>query len=72
MTNDLSDGKLRVKAGRDAARCGGHHLHHAVDLRGRATLQVAKEVCRTRVRVLGGIHATFMYKQVLSEAPGST
>lgn len=32
-------------------------------------LKVASEVCPNAVRVLGGIHATFMYKQVLSEAP---
>ncbi len=32
-------------------------------------LQLAQEVCPSAVRVLGGIHATFMYKQVLSEAP---
>jgi hypothetical protein len=31
-------------------------------------LEIAKEVV-PEVRVLGGIHATFMYKQVLSEAP---
>jgi anaerobic magnesium-protoporphyrin IX monomethyl ester cyclase len=34
------------------------------------TLQVAKEVVPNALRVLGGIHATFMYKQVLSEAQG--
>jgi anaerobic magnesium-protoporphyrin IX monomethyl ester cyclase len=28
------------------------------------TLQIAKEVVPDAVRVLGGIHATFMYKQV--------
>ncbi|MGB5251554.1 MAG: magnesium-protoporphyrin IX monomethyl ester anaerobic oxidative cyclase [Sedimenticolaceae bacterium] len=32
-------------------------------------LKIASEVCPNAVRVLGGIHATFMYKQVLSEAP---
>jgi len=32
-------------------------------------LEIASEVCPAAVRVLGGIHATFMYKQVLSEAP---
>jgi len=32
-------------------------------------LEIAQEVCPQAVRVLGGIHATFMYKQVLSEAP---
>ncbi|NCU20724.1 magnesium-protoporphyrin IX monomethyl ester cyclase, partial [Candidatus Falkowbacteria bacterium] len=33
------------------------------------TLKIAQEVCPTALRVLGGIHATFMYRQVLSEAP---
>jgi anaerobic magnesium-protoporphyrin IX monomethyl ester cyclase len=32
-------------------------------------LEIAKEVCPNALRVLGGVHATFMYKQVLSEAP---
>jgi len=32
-------------------------------------LEIAREVCPTALRVLGGVHATFMYKQVLSEAP---
>ena len=33
------------------------------------TLEIAREVVPDAVRVLGGVHATFMYKQVLSEAP---
>ncbi len=32
-------------------------------------LEIAKEVVPDALRVLGGVHATFMYKQVLSEAP---
>ena len=32
-------------------------------------LQIAKEVHPTAFTVLGGIHATFMYQQVLTEAP---
>ncbi len=32
-------------------------------------LEIAKEVCPDALGVLGGVHATFMYKQVLSEAP---
>ncbi len=32
-------------------------------------LEIAKAACPDAVRVLGGVHATFMYKQVLSEAP---
>jgi anaerobic magnesium-protoporphyrin IX monomethyl ester cyclase len=33
------------------------------------TLQIAREVCPDCITLLGGVHATFMYKQVLSEAP---
>ncbi|WP_223423834.1 magnesium-protoporphyrin IX monomethyl ester anaerobic oxidative cyclase [Tateyamaria pelophila] len=32
-------------------------------------LEIAKQVCPDALGVLGGVHATFMYKQVLSEAP---
>ncbi|MCZ8375534.1 MAG: magnesium-protoporphyrin IX monomethyl ester anaerobic oxidative cyclase [Beijerinckiaceae bacterium] len=32
-------------------------------------LEIARDVCPSALRVLGGVHATFMYKQVLSEAP---
>lgn len=32
-------------------------------------LRIAQEVAPDALRVLGGIHATFMYRQVLSEAP---
>ena len=34
-----------------------------------SVLRLAQDVCPGALRVLGGIHATFMYKQVLSEAP---
>ena len=33
------------------------------------TLQIAREQCPDALTVLGGVHATFMFKQVLSEAP---
>ncbi|HSF64121.1 MAG TPA: magnesium-protoporphyrin IX monomethyl ester anaerobic oxidative cyclase [Paracoccaceae bacterium] len=32
-------------------------------------LRIASEACPDAVRVLGGIHGTFMFRQVLSEAP---
>ena len=32
-------------------------------------LEITREVCPQAVTVLGGIHATFMYQQVLGEAP---
>ncbi|WP_103255772.1 magnesium-protoporphyrin IX monomethyl ester anaerobic oxidative cyclase [Tabrizicola aquatica] len=34
-----------------------------------AVLKIAQETVPDAVRLLGGIHATFMYRQVLSEAP---
>ncbi|AWB48031.1 magnesium-protoporphyrin IX monomethyl ester anaerobic oxidative cyclase [Gemmobacter aquarius] len=34
-----------------------------------AVLQIAAEVVPNALRVLGGIHATFMFRQVLTEAP---
>jgi anaerobic magnesium-protoporphyrin IX monomethyl ester cyclase len=34
-----------------------------------AVLRIAKETCPDAVTVLGGIHGTFMYAQVLAEAP---
>jgi len=33
------------------------------------TLQIAKEAAPAAIGVLGGVHATFMYRQVLAEAP---
>jgi len=33
------------------------------------TLQIAKEAAPGTIGVLGGVHATFMYRQVLAEAP---
>ena len=33
------------------------------------TLKIAKEAAPDAVTILGGIHPTFMYAQVLSEAP---
>jgi anaerobic magnesium-protoporphyrin IX monomethyl ester cyclase len=37
--------------------------------RPKASCKVAKELHPNAVTVLGGIHATFMYQQVLAEAP---
>jgi anaerobic magnesium-protoporphyrin IX monomethyl ester cyclase len=32
-------------------------------------LEIARDLCPNALRVLGGVHATFMYRQVLTEAP---
>ena len=57
------------QTGRAATRCCGHDLDHPLHLRGGGNTALAKEVLPDAVTILGGIHATFMYRQVLSEAP---
>ena len=69
MTNDLTEGDLRhriAELGPDIVGCTA--ITPSIYTAERV-LEIAKEVCPSAVRVLGGIHATFMYKQVLSEAP---
>ncbi len=69
MTNHLSDEVVRAQI-----------LHHRPDIVGctaitpsiykaQRLLQVAKEANPAIVTVLGGIHGTFMYPQVLAQAP---
>ncbi len=69
MTNDLDDSTL---SGRIAALkpdvVGCTAITPSIYVAERV-LEIAKEVAPSALRVLGGVHATFMYKQVLSEAP---
>jgi len=69
MTNDLEDQTLAEKL-RDLKPdvVGCTAITPSIYVAERA-LEIAKEVAPDAVRVLGGVHATFMYKQVLSEAP---
>lgn len=69
MTNDLTDEQISTKLKElepDVVGCTSitPSIYAAERI-----LEIAKETCPNAVRVLGGIHATFMYKQVLSEAP---
>lgn len=69
MTNDLTEGDLRLRLADLAPDIVGvtaitPSIYAAEDV-----LKIAADVCPDAVRVLGGVHATFMYKQVLSEAP---
>ncbi len=69
MTYDLPDHKLReiirvTKPDVVLATAITPQIYKA-----QTTLQIAKEECPNAVTVLGGIHATFMYTQVFSEAP---
>ncbi|HRK19993.1 MAG TPA: magnesium-protoporphyrin IX monomethyl ester anaerobic oxidative cyclase, partial [Hyphomicrobiaceae bacterium] len=69
MTNDLPEEELRrrlVELQPDIVGCTS--ITPSIYTAERV-LEIARDVCPNAVRVLGGIHATFMYKQVLSEAP---
>ena len=69
MTNDLDDGALRDRLKQlspDVVGCTAITPSIYVAER---VLEIAQEVAPNALRVLGGVHATFMYKQVLSEAP---
>jgi len=69
MTNNLSDEQLReILAAEQPDMVGATAITPSIYKAERA-LQIAKEMHPTAVTVLGGIHATFMYQQVLSEAP---
>jgi anaerobic magnesium-protoporphyrin IX monomethyl ester cyclase len=69
MTNDLTEGDLRRKLAELAPDVVGTTAITPSIYKAEEVLKIAQEVAPDAVRVLGGIHATFMYKQVLSEAP---
>ena len=54
---------------RISARRGGRDRDHAFDLQGRTHVADRKGGATGGYNVLGGVHATFMYRQVLAEAP---
>lgn len=69
MTEDLSDDALRdIIAAEKPDIVGSTAITPSIYAAER-TLRIAKELHPGVVTVLGGIHATFMYQQVLSEAP---
>ncbi|WP_322891822.1 MULTISPECIES: magnesium-protoporphyrin IX monomethyl ester anaerobic oxidative cyclase [unclassified Yoonia] len=69
MTNDISDDDLAGRiAGIKPDVVGVTAITPSI-YRAEEVLRIAKEQVPDALRVLGGIHATFMYKQVLSEAP---
>jgi anaerobic magnesium-protoporphyrin IX monomethyl ester cyclase len=69
MTDNLSEGDLRRRlAELQPAVIGVTAITPAIYVAER-TLEIAAEIVPGAMRVLGGVHATFMYKQVLSEAP---
>lgn len=69
MTNDLSDEDLRAKMVELQPDVVGTTAITPSIYKAEAVLKIASEELPEAVTVLGGIHATFMYQQVLSEAP---
>jgi anaerobic magnesium-protoporphyrin IX monomethyl ester cyclase len=70
MTDHLSPDQLRVKLAEMQPDVVGTTAITPSIYVAEETLAVAKEVLPKVRTILGGIHATFMYKQVLSEATG--
>ncbi len=69
MTNDLDDDVVRQRLIELQPDVVGTTAITPSIYRAESVLKVAKEALPNAVSVLGGVHATFMYKQVLSEAP---
>ncbi len=69
MTNHLSDEQVRERIAEIRPDVVGCTAITPAIYKAQRLLQVAKEVNPDVVTVLGGIHGTFMYPQVLREAP---
>lgn len=69
MTDDLDDAEVRRRLADLAPDVVGCTSITPSIYKAEEILKAASEVCPNAVSVLGGVHATFMYKQVLSEAP---
>ena len=68
MTNHMSDEELRARLDELQPDMVGTTAITPSIYAAERVLEIAREVAPTALRVLGGIHATFMYKQVLSES----
>ncbi len=69
MTNDLSEEQIAdILRAEKPDVIGATAITPAI-YKAERLLQMAKEIHPNAVTVLGGIHATFMYNQVLTEAP---
>ena len=69
MTNHLSDDDVRARITELKPDIVGCTAITPAIYKAEELLKIAKEVNPAIVTVLGGIHATFMYPQVLKEAP---
>jgi anaerobic magnesium-protoporphyrin IX monomethyl ester cyclase len=69
MTHDIGDDRLREMIEELQPDIVGVTAITPSIYKAENVLKMAKDVCPRAVTVLGGIHGTFMYRQVLSEAP---
>ncbi|MGF1561243.1 MAG: magnesium-protoporphyrin IX monomethyl ester anaerobic oxidative cyclase [Geminicoccaceae bacterium] len=69
MTNKMTDDDVRAALEREKPDVVGATSITPSIYKAEELLRIAKEVHPNAITVLGGVHATFMYKQVLSEAP---
>ncbi len=69
MSNHMEDGELAGKLAELQPDVVGVTAITPSIYKAEEVLKIAQNVVPDAVRVLGGVHATFMYKQVLSEAP---
>ncbi|HSN71910.1 MAG TPA: magnesium-protoporphyrin IX monomethyl ester anaerobic oxidative cyclase, partial [Steroidobacteraceae bacterium] len=69
MTDDLSEEALREQLRALAPDIIGCTAITPSIYMAERVLEIGREVCPDAITVLGGVHATFMYKQVLTEAP---
>ncbi|MDE3122643.1 MAG: cobalamin-dependent protein, partial [Paracoccaceae bacterium] len=69
MTNHLDEPAMRAKLAEIRPDVVGVTAITPSIYVAEAILKTAEEVVPDALRVLGGVHATFMYKQVLTEAP---
>jgi anaerobic magnesium-protoporphyrin IX monomethyl ester cyclase len=69
MTNHIEDDELRARIAELRPDVIGTTAITPSIYKAESVLQIAKDVSPAIITVLGGVHATFMFKQVLSEAP---
>ncbi len=69
MTNNLDPAAIRAEMARIAPDVVGVTSITPSIYAAEEVLKIAQEVVPGALRMLGGIHATFMYRQVLTEAP---
>jgi anaerobic magnesium-protoporphyrin IX monomethyl ester cyclase len=72
LVDDLDDDQIARPSARRRRRHRRHHGHDADDLRRPAGAADRQGGEPDAVTVLGGIHPTFMFKQVSARRPGST